>query len=235
MTQSASQSSSLKPLATSALAGSLLHFPGTPGATFSSALAVSDFRQKRLICNRLATPGQVHVYSAECTAGERLLARLYTPMLPFAGAAAPAFAIIAQSLPYSADVKRLPFALPAGFSAVVAGPPTDLMQPMEDRLTRVRYFAGPAIDTRTLVGGRCYLVIWSPQNQIGKYMIQIGHQWPMQLSYWLSLPVYWWQLRGWYGLGREQAFWAGAALLLGATAFAFLRRRMQKQANALPD
>jgi hypothetical protein len=190
---------------------------------------MGDFRQKRLLFNRLAQPGQVHIYSADCMAGERLYARLYTPVLAFGGAVTPAFAIIAQSLPYSADVKRLPFMLPAGFSAVVAAPPSDLLQPMEDMLTRARYYVGPAIDTRTLVGGRCYLVVWSPQNQIGKYMLQVGHSWPMQANYWIGVPAYWWQVRGWFGLSRAAAYWAaGGALLFGATMIAMLRGKQEK-------
>ena len=68
--------------------------------------------------------------------------------------------------------------LPAGYSAVVANPPLELGASVEDRLTRARYYPGTVVDTRTLVSGRCYIVVWSPKNQMGKYALQIGHQWP---------------------------------------------------------
>lgn len=210
------QSSSLLPVAPSGtdLAGSLPVFPGTPGDTFTTSLPLSDFRQKRLLFNRLNQPGQVHVYRAECRAGERLRVQLFVPVLPLGGSAAPSFAVVAKSLPYSADVKKLPFNLPSGLSAVVAPSPSDLVQPVQDVLTGVRYYPGPIIDTKALIGGRCYIVVWSPQNHMGKYVLQVGHRWSLAWSYWAQLPRFWWQIRGWFGLSRTAAYLAGVGLLL---------------------
>jgi hypothetical protein len=197
------------------LAGSLPYFPNYAGSTLATSLPLPGFGQKGLLFGRLTMPGQVHVYSADCRAGERLRVQMLAPVLPQGGGLAPAFAVVAQSLPYSADVRKLPFALPAGFSAVVAPPPGELLAPAQDLLTGAHYFPGPVVDTRTLVGGRCYIVVWSPQNQMGKYVLQIGHGWPLRWSYWLQLPRFWWQIRGWFGLSRAAAFLtlAGVALL----------------------
>jgi hypothetical protein len=199
---------------TSDLAGSLPIFPPIPGGTLTRSLALPDFRQKRLLFNQLSSPGQVHVYSAECRAGDRLRVQMLPPVLPGGGAVTPAFAVVAQSLPYNADVLKLPLTLPVGYSAVVAPPPAELVTPMRDLLTRAHYYAGPLIDTRTLVGGRAYVIVWSPQNQIGKYVLQVGHQWPWQWGYWARLPRYWWQIRGWFGLSRRAAYITLAAVLL---------------------
>ncbi|MEZ4727669.1 MAG: hypothetical protein R3E79_11110 [Caldilineaceae bacterium] len=160
------------------LAGSLPVFPKIPGDSLATGLVLSDLRRKQLIFNRLAQPGQVHVYSAECRAGERLRVQMFVPVLPLGGSVVPAFAVVAQSLPYSADVQKLPLELPAGYSAVVAPPPGELLTPVNDMLTRVRYYPGPLIDTRTLVGGRCYIIVWSPHNHMGKYVLQVGANWP---------------------------------------------------------
>jgi hypothetical protein len=168
-----------------------------------------------LIFNRLDRPGCVHVYRADCRAGERLRVQTLTPVLPNGGAVSPAVAVIAQSLPYDdADEGRLPFALPAGYSAVVATPPRALRAPVRDLLTRVSYYPGPVIDTRTLVGGRCYIVVWSPQNQMGKYALHVGHSWPWSWQYWLGIPSYWWRIRGWFGHSRLAAYAALLMLLL---------------------
>ncbi|HQY94444.1 hypothetical protein [Caldilinea sp.] len=202
-------------------------FPGLPGATLQTSLRLPDFQSKRLIFNRLGQPGQVHVYSAECRAGERLRVQMLVPMLPVGGSVVPAFAVVAQSLPYSADMQKLPFATPAGFSAVVATPPAQLTAPAKDVLTRVRYYLGPTIDTRMLIGGRAYIVVWSPYNHMGKYALQIGQRWPFQWSYWAQIPFYWWRIRGWFGLSRAALVGvvvAGAAML-GAILVGFLRRR----------
>jgi hypothetical protein len=209
------------------LAGSLPYFPNYAGSTLATSLPLPGFGQKGLLFGRFTMPGQVHVYSAECGAGERLRVQMLAPVLPQGGALAPAFAVVAQSLPYSADVRKLPFALPAGFSAVVAPPPGELLAPAQDLLTGARYFPGPLVDTRTLVGGRCYIVVWSPQNQMGKYVLQIGHGWPLRWSYWLQVPRFWWQIRGWFGLSRAVAYLtlAGAALLGLLTAVMWRQKR----------
>jgi len=97
---------------------------------------------------------------------------------------------------------------------VVATPPTQLVAPMQDILTRARYYAGPVIDTRALVSGRAYIVVWSPHHHMGKYVLQVGHRWPLYWTYWIQLPYYWWRIRGWFGLNRTAMTLAFAAVLL---------------------
>jgi len=207
------------------LAGSLPIFPSMPGATLTTSKGLSSLRRKQLLFNRLSQPGQVHVYSAECNAGDRLRVQNYVPVLPLGGAAMPACAVIAQSLPYSADVQKLPVELPAGYSAVVAPPPAKLGTPVRDVLTSVQYYAGPVIDTRTLVGGRCYIVIWSPRNQMGKYALQLGTSWSWRVGYWLQIPRFWWQIRGWFGYSRTAAFGVAAGLIIASLLiFGFVRK-----------
>jgi len=210
------------------LAGSLPMFPGTPGDSFTSSLPLPDFRQKRLIFNRLNQPGQVHVYRVECRAGERLRLQLFVPVLPLGGSVAPSFAVVAKSLPYSADVRKLPLNLPGGLSAVVAPSPSDLVQPVQDVLTGVRYYPGPIIDTKALISGRCYVIVWSPQNHMGKYVLQTGHRWPLAWSYWAQIPRFWWQIRGWFGLSRMAGYLTMLGVLLLALLVATLGRKRLK-------
>lgn len=213
------------------LAGSLPLFPGLPGSTLPTSLPLSDIQAKRLLFNRLGQPGQVHIYRVDCRAGERLRVQMLVPVLPLGGSVVPAFAVVAQSLPYSADTQKLPFTLPAGFSTVVAPPPTELVTPAADALTRVHYYPGPLIDTKTLVGGRAYIVVWSPHNHMGKYALQLGHRWPFRWSYWVQIPWFWWQIRGWFGLSRAAAYAAGGLLLAAGTlALAALNRRVKRSA-----
>ncbi len=215
------------------LAGSLPDFPGIPGSTLPTSLAVPSFQQKRLLFNRLGQPGQVHVFRADCRAGDRIRVQMLVPVLPVGGAVVPAFAVVAQSLPYSADVHKLPFTLPAGLSAVVAPPPTELVTPIADALTNVRYYPGPTIDTKTLVGGRAYIVVWSPHNHMGKYVLQIGSRWPMRWTYWAQIPLFWWQIRGWFGLSRAAAYLVLAGTVgLGALTLAALRGRKRAKRHA---
>lgn len=208
------------------LAGSSPIFPGIPGAKLNTSLPLPDFIQKRLLFNRLQQPGQIHVYSAQCRAGDRLRVQMVVPVLPRGGSVVPAFAVVAQSLPYSADVQKLPVEVPAGYSAIVAPPPTELIAPVQDLLTRVRYYPGPTVDTRTLVGGRCYVVVWSPHNHMGKYVLQVGRTWSWRWTYWAQIPRFWWQIRGWFGLDRSAAYGVAAgALVAGMVGWSFLRNR----------
>ncbi len=195
------------------LAGSLPLFHLQPGSTLADSAFLPDLQRKRLLFNRLTQPGQVHIYRASCAAGTRVRAQLYVPALSMSSAVNPAFAVVGQSLPYSADVEQLPIELPAGYSAVVAPSPSKLSAPVTDMLTRVQYYPGPVIDTRMLVGGYCYIVVWSPQNTMGKYVLQVGHRWPLRWSYWTQIPLFWWQIRGWFGLSRAIG-WLGGMLVL---------------------
>ncbi|RME58295.1 MAG: hypothetical protein D6790_12185 [Caldilineae bacterium] len=195
------------------LAGSRPCFPRAVGGSLIDSLPLSHFGQKRLLFGEFERPGQVHVYSANCHAGERLRAQTFVPVLPRGGSVTPAIAVVAQGLPYTADAQALPVDLPKGYGAIVVHPPSVLHQPVQDLLTRVQYYPGPLVDTRTLVGGRCYLVVWSPHNHMGKYVVQTGHAWPWQWTYWLQLPLYWWRIRGWFGLSRAAAYVAGLVTL----------------------
>lgn len=207
------------------LAGSVPVFGSRPSSKLVEGESFADFSRKRLIFGAFTQLGETHVYRVDCKAGDRLRAQLFAPVLPRGGSVLPSFAIVARSLPYSADTHEMPLEPPQGYSAIVAPPPTELLQPVKDVLTRVHYYPGPLIDTRTVVGGRCYLVVWTRRNQMGKYVISIGHRWHLRWSYWARLPLYWWRIRGWFGLSRAAAFYvlAGALLILLAGA-ALLRR-----------
>jgi hypothetical protein len=216
------------PATVNEIAGNLPIFPAQPGEKLATSLALGDFRTKRMLFNRLNTPGEVHVYSAECVAGERLHVRSLIPELPHGGAVVPTFAIVAQSLPYSADVRKLPIELPGGFSAVVAAPQTELGRPIREMATGVRYYPGPAIETRTLVGGRCYLLVWSAGNNMGKYAMQLGTRPNSVATFWTQFPLAWWQVRGWFGASRAAAIYAVGAILAGVATLGLLFRKVKR-------
>jgi hypothetical protein len=208
------------------LAGCVPVFPDEVGSTLAHSTELDTLRRRQILFGRMDQPGRIHVYSAECVAGERLRVQLLVPKLSFGRGLAPSFAVVAQSLPYSADTQKLPVGLPAGYSAVVAPAPGELASPIRDPLTRSEFFTGPIIDTRTLVGGRCYIVVWSPAGQMGKYALRIGSSWPWQFGYWLRLPFFWWQIRGWFGLARG---WAHIGMVFGLLLlFMFLRGLLGK-------
>lgn len=207
------------------LAGSIPLFPKRPGEKLSAALWLPDFRRKRLIFNEFEQTQRVHVYQADCRAGERLRVQMFYPVLRRGRSARARFAVIAQSLPYSADPQALPIAMPAGFRAVVAPQMNAWTVPNVDMLTRAEYYPGPVIDTQSLVSGRCYIVVWTPDERPGRYVLHVGHRWPLRGSYWMQIPIYWWQIRGWFGLTRAAAYALVGGLLLGVIGAWILSKR----------
>lgn len=213
-----------RPVRRADLARSRVRFPAQPGSTPATSLNLPDLRHKQLIFNQLELPGRVHVYRADCPAGARLRVHVLTPHLQTGRAVTPAVAVVAQSLPYHAAGADLPIPLPAGYSAVTLMPPDELLIPAKDWLTGALYYSGPIVDARTLVGGRCYVVVWSPDNAMGRYMLQVGYAPQSRGRAMLQAPWVWWRVRGWYGKSRRTAVWLPAALLLlGAMLFALLR------------
>lgn len=217
------------------LAGSVPVFGSRPGSQLVDGDSFADFSRKRLIFGAFTRLGETHVYRVDCKAGDRLRAQMFVPVLPRGGSVVPTFAIVARSLPYSADTEKLPLELPHGYSAIVAPAPSELLQPVMDVLTRVQYYPGPLIDSRTVVGGRCYLVVWTPHNRLGKYVISLGHRWHVRWSYWAQLPLYWWRIRGWFGLSRAAMLYVLAGVLLAVLAVAAILRRRGSQRRKSDD
>ena len=63
---------------------------------------------------------------------------------------------------------------------------------------------------------------------MGKYVLQMGHRWPLKWGYWARIPLYWWQIRGWFGLSRAAAYLAAAGLLTTAALTLALAGRRQR-------
>lgn len=225
-----------KPHVNAELAGSLPVFLARVGGSFATSTKLPNFRRKQLVFSRFARPGTVHVYRADCRAGERLRVQVLTPVLPGGGAVTPAVAVVAQSLPYANRELHLPLALPKGYSAVAMDPPNRLLTPMRDLLTRACYFPGPVLETHTLVGGRCYIVVWSPQNLMGKYVLHVGTEWSWSVGYWLASLGIWWRIRGWFGLSRRALYLAAVFLLMAALlVWRGTRRSRQRAARPLGE
>lgn len=202
-----------RPVRRADLARSRVRFLAQPGSTVATSLKLNDLRHKQLIFNGLDHPGRVHVYRADCPAGARLRVHVLTPQLQTGRAVTPAVAVVAQGMPYAAGAD-LPISLPAGYSAVTLMPPEELIVPAKDWLTGALYYSGPIVDARTLVGGPCYIVVWSPDNGMGRYLLQVGHAPQPRWRAALQAPWVWWRVRGWYGKSRRTAIWLATALIL---------------------
>lgn len=186
-------------------------FPRQTGALPATATDIGDLTPKQTIYNTLDRPGAVHVYRADCPAGQRVRVQALAPVLQNGRALTPAVAVMAQGLRTGAVDVDLPVTLPAGYTAVALAPPAKLENLQKDWWVGASFFNGPVIDDRTLVGGRCYIVVWSPDKQPGKYVLQVGHV-PGQGR--LAALWAWWRIRGWFGLSRRMGVAAVIVALL---------------------
>lgn len=219
------------PRPTAELAQSRPRFLRDAGRTPATATPLADVTTKQTIFGMLDQPGSVHVFRADCPAGQRLRAQVFAPSLQGGRALVPALALVAQGVRTGVDGPEIPVPLPAGYGAVSVAPAAKLADPLVDRLTGAQFFAGPLVDEVTLVGGRCYVVVWSPDKQPGKYLLQVGYA-PSRVGR-LAIATAWWRIRGWFGLSRTGGVVAllAAALVIGLVLRLLLRRPARPQAG----
>ena len=165
---SSSLSPSSEPTLPLHLAGSLVRLLRGAGVALASATSLTDVTRCQVILNQFDHPGRAHVYRADCSAGTRLRVQLLTPALSVGRALTPAVAVLAQGIPAGGDALKLPVTVPAGYSAQTIAPPKRQTRMQTDALTGAGFFPGRAIDTKTLVGGRVYVVVWSPRQSDGQ-------------------------------------------------------------------
>jgi hypothetical protein len=227
----------LEPVLPIHLAGSMVRFPAGAGGTLAAATPLGDVARCSVVFNQIDHPARVHVYRADCPAGTRLRVQALMPALSAGRAVAPAVALLAQGAPGGSDGLKPPVMIPAGYSAKVLAPPKLQPSAQVDALTGASFLAERAIDTRTLVGGRVYVVVWSPDNLMGKYVLQIGYAPVHEWGQWLSAPWVWWRVRGWFGLKRTAAYMVLAVVLLLAllALLGWNRRRRQPATDRVRD
>lgn len=196
---------------TSELTASLACFPSGVGPSLATATNLGDPTAKQVIYGALDRPGAVHVYRFDCPAGQRLRVQVLAPILQSGRALSPAVAVLAQGVRSEPGDVALPLTPPAGYAVITVEPPARLTAPLVDRWTGARFYAGPLIDQRTLVGGRCYIVVWSPDKQPGKYLLQVGYA---RRQGRLAGLFAWWRIRGWFGMSRVAGYVAVAVALL---------------------
>lgn len=199
------------PQGSSELTASHARFLSAVGATLATATDLGDPARKQAIYSALDRPGAVHVYRLDCPAGQRLRVQVLAPILQAGRALSPAVALLAHGVRSGVGQLTLPLNLPGGYAAVAVEPPAKLTLPQVDRWTGARFYAGPLIDERTLVGGRCYIVVWSPDKQLGKYLLQVGYA---RRQGRLGGLLAWWRVRGWFGMSRAAGYVAVVIALL---------------------
>jgi hypothetical protein len=92
--------------------------------------------------------------------------------------------------------------------------------------TQTKYWGRQQIDLSLPANGAYYLLVWQPDGQPGKYVLDTGYEEVFQLADLIRFPVWWLRVHIFFGHGPVLAL-AGALIFL-AVALLILRGRMQK-------
>jgi hypothetical protein len=123
---------------------------------------------------RLEPASDIDVYAFTVTVPLRVHARAFVPRVPGLEQFLPSLAVAGPGLPATGE--KLPFALPAGYGAVVI----NNLKPGEKRplfyepFSRKEYYDAPAFDQTVSAPGTWYVFYWDPYNRGGDYVAILG-------------------------------------------------------------
>jgi len=136
---------------------------------------VSDsIENAKAVFARLEPPSDIDVYAFTITVPLRLHARAFVPRTSGLEQFLPSLAVVGPALP-PADVK-LPFALPAGYGAVVVNnlKPGKKRPLFYEPFSGKEYYDAPAFDQKVSAPGTWYVFYWDPYNRGGDYVAILG-------------------------------------------------------------
>jgi hypothetical protein len=136
---------------------------------------VSDsIENAKAVFARLEPASDVDVYTFTLTVPLRLHARAFVPRIAGLEQFLPSLAVAGPGLPPTGE--KLPFALPAGYGAVVV----NNLNPGEKRplfyepFSGKDYYDAPAFDQTVSAPGTWYVFYWDPDNRGGDYVAILG-------------------------------------------------------------
>jgi hypothetical protein len=167
--------------------------------------------------------GQVDVFTFEALAGQDLRAGIQVPAVAGLEAFGVTAALFGPGLP-AANPDELPPDYPEDLGALVF--PSSMSADFFEPFTQTNYWGRQQVDLSLPANGAYYLLVWQPDGQPGKYVLDTGYEEVFQLADLIRFPVWWLRVHIFFGHGPVLAL-AGALIFL-AVALLVLRGRMQK-------
>lgn len=178
----------------------------------------------------IESPGQVDTYVFEGLAGEHLHAGIVIPAIEGLEDFGVSMALLGPGLP-----AVNPAALPPGVDSTTdsAGMQQALVCPTEtnddffEPFTQTNYWKRQTLETDLPATGTYQLMIWNPEGQTGKYVLDVGTLEEFGIGDLLVFPVWWLQVHRFFG--QTEYLVSGAALvaILVGGLVVWLRRRRQ--------
>jgi hypothetical protein len=159
--------------------------------------------------------GYIHLYRFEAQAGQNLYGGINIPSISGLEDYAVSLALVGPGLPLE-DVDALPLAVPEeGLGAVIF--PTQVSEDFFEPFTLTRYWGRQSMDLELPESGPYFLVVWNPDGQPGKYVMDTGRAEEFSPGDIFRFPVWWVQVHLFFEHGPALAAAAGLlALLIGS-------------------
>jgi len=136
---------------------------------------VSDsIENAKAVFARLEPASDIDVYTFTVTAPRRVHARAFVPRVSGLEQFLPSLAVAGPGLPPA--IEKLPFALPAGYGAVVVNniKPGKKRPLFYEPFSGKEYYDAPAFDQTVSAPGTWYVFYWDPYNSGGDYVAILG-------------------------------------------------------------
>jgi len=167
--------------------------------------------------------GEVDVYTFEGKAGQQLHAGMQIPAVKGLENYAVTMVLFGPGLP-EADHDQLPPEHPEDLGDLIFLPKVtdDFFEPF----TQTNYWGRQDIDMLLPETGPYYLIVWNPESQPGKYVLDTGRAEVFELADLFRFPVWWVQVQLFFGRGPYLlSGTAGLLAVIGAVIYRVRKRR----------
>lgn len=173
-------------------------------------------------------PGKPDYYTFQGNKDDFLKVKLDTLRLVGQDNFQPSLALFGPGLPQPSpeEVTLFPYSLPAGNGILISAesgqafPGTQVQPPnrFDEPWTQSGYWERQSIVNQLPESGTYFLVVYSLNNQAGKYALFVGDKPEVSLRETLTFPVTWARLHYWF----DDLWWPSFAMTLAGLAAAFL-------------
>lgn len=188
-------------------------------------IEIPDLRTSFAVYRNLDS-GQIDVYTFESDAGQDLHAGIQIPAVDGLQEYGVTAALFGPGLP-EADPNALPPDHPADLGALVF--PSSVSADFFEPFTQTYYWGRQQIDLALPAGGAYYLLVWHPDGQPGKYVLDTGRAEVFEPADVLRFPVWWLRVHIFFGHGPALAL-TGVLIAL-AVLLIVIRKRTKKTAQ----
>jgi len=169
-------------------------------------------------------PDQIDVYTFEAETGQELHAGIQIPAVKGLQEYGVTVALFGPGLP-EADPNILPPDHPEDLGAMIY--PSKVTDDFFEPFTQTKYWGRQEINLNLPSVGNYYLLVWQPDGQAGKYVLDTGRAEVFKPGDLFRFPVWWVRVHIFFGHGPWLAL--GSALILFVVGLLVLRKHASRK------